>query len=407
MILHTADEAFAGPYTYKRFWFRDAVFITHALLCCGLKQRALQIIEQFPKRQKPAGYFASQEGEWDSNGQVLWVLKRYVETTNQDLAPKWKDIIKNGAQWIIRKRLSKRKQTAVSGLMPSGFSAEHLGPNDYYYWDNFWSVSGLQAAAYLMDRFKEHDLAKRFKAESGSLMKSTEQSLETAVRRLNLISMPASPYRRMDSGAIGSLAAGYPLQLWEGKDQRLLQTVNYLYENCLVKGGFFHDMSHSGINPYLTLHIAQVLLRADDMRFYDLMNTISELASSTGQWPEAIHPATKGGCMGDGQHVWAAAEWIMMIRNCFLREDKENMFLILCPGVPAYWYANQNKISFGPAPTSFGDVKVSITANGGELIVDWQGKWFDKEPFIEMRMPGFDKIMLPPGFKNQITLKPK
>ena len=92
-------------------------------------------------------------------------------------------------------------------------------------------------------------------------------------------------------------------------------------KNCFVKGAFFQEMTHSGINAHLTLHIAQVLLRAGDERFFQLMKTIADLASPTGQWPEAMHPITRGGCMGDGQHVWAAAEWIIMVRNLFIREE--------------------------------------------------------------------------------------
>ena len=79
-------------------------------------------------------------------------------------------------------------------------------------------------------------------------------------------------------------------------------------KKCLVHGGFFHDMTHSGINPYLTLHLAQVLLRAGDPRYFSLMTAVAKLASPTGQWPESVHPRTGGGCMGDGQHVWAAAK---------------------------------------------------------------------------------------------------
>ena len=42
-------------------------------------------------------------------------------------------------------------------------------------------------------------------------------------------------------------------------------------------------MTHSGLNAYLTLHIAQVLLRAGDLRFLDIVDTVVGLASPTGQ----------------------------------------------------------------------------------------------------------------------------
>jgi hypothetical protein len=141
----------------------------------------------------------------------------------------------------------------------------------------------------------------------------------------------------MDSGSIGSIVVSYPLCVWEPREPRLLSTLEFLLEKCSFEGGFYQDMIHSGINVYLTLHIAQALLRAGDARYFELMQTVANLASPTGQWPEAIHPRTKGGCMGDGQHVWAAAEWLLMLRNCFVREEPAADGLILASGIPQAW----------------------------------------------------------------------
>ena len=55
--------------------------------------------------------------------------------------------VARGAEWIERKRRqTKRKPGSHSGLLPAGISAEHLGPTDHYYWDNFWSLAGVQGA---------------------------------------------------------------------------------------------------------------------------------------------------------------------------------------------------------------------------------------------------------------------
>jgi len=45
---------------------------------------------------------------------------------------------------------SRRSDPALRGLMPAGVSAEHLGPFDYYYWDDFWSLRGLLDGAELL-----------------------------------------------------------------------------------------------------------------------------------------------------------------------------------------------------------------------------------------------------------------
>jgi hypothetical protein len=200
--------------------------------------------------------------------------------------------------------------------------------------------------------------------------------------------MPASPYRRMDAGAIGSLAFGYPTQLCDPNDPRLLDSVKFLLNSCFVNGAFYQDMIHSGLNAYLTLHVAQIMLRADDPRHIDLMDTIANLASPTGHWPEAVHPRTGGGCMGDGHHGWAAAEWVMMIRNCFVREEDE--YLILCAGIPERWLKQNRPISFGPAPTEFGKLKLTISPSNDQSVkIDWQGTWHQHAPPLEIRLPGF------------------
>lgn len=388
LVLHSPGDIFPGPYTYKRFWFRDAAFIMHAMLCAGMTARVERVLDRFPSRQSAAGYFHSQEGEWDSNGEALWIMQRFGELTGRAAKPEWRGAILHGARWIARKRLPKTPESPHAGLLPAGFSAEHLGLNDYYYWDDFWSLGGLRAAEAMLRELGEDAGAIEAKLEAADLHGCIEASLEGAAAALGRAAMPASPHRRLDAGAIGSLAAGYPLKLFAAEDPRLLDTVKYLMDECFFGGGFFQDMIHSGINPYLTLHVAQVLLRAGDPRWEDLMQTVAELASPTGQWPEAVHPRTRGGCMGDGQHVWAAAEWVLMLRNCFVREEGER--LILCPRLPRRWIEEAGRrgeaIEFGPAPTSFGEVTVRLEVRDGQPRLSWEGKWRGAEPRVVVRL---------------------
>lgn len=118
------------------------------------------------------------------------------------------------------------------------------------------------------------------------------------------------------------------------------------------------------------------------------MDAVAELASPTGQWPEAIHPGTGGGCMGDGHHVWASAEWVLMVRNCFVREEGDR--LILCAGVPERWLEQEAPIRFGPAPTGFGTITVTIQPHpGAPPEVTWTGSWHREEPTVEVRLPGW------------------
>ncbi|MBN1360454.1 MAG: hypothetical protein JW993_07675 [Sedimentisphaerales bacterium] len=404
LILHSPHDVYPGPYTYKRFWFRDAVLIGHAMLGVGLTRRAARVIERFFPRQTATGYFRSQEGEWDSNGQVLWLVQRFCELTRRSPKRSWLGPIRRAWRWIVRKRVSARSRTPHAGLLPAGFSAEHFGPNDYYYWDDFWAVAGLRAAAALLrslDAAKDADSCGR---EATDLQQTIQRSLAAVRDKLGRLAMPASCYRRLDSGAVGCVVAGYPLQLLAPRDLSLLDTIDYLMDNCMVDDGFFQDMIHSGINVYLTLHMAQVMLRAGDRRFADLMVAMRDLASPTGQWPEAIHPQTKAGCMGDGQHAWAAAEWIMMLRNCLLYEESSSRRLVLGAGVLPEWLQAREPISIGPAPTSWGRVRVSIDSSAQAATVHWEGDWHEHAPEIEVRLLDTEPVIVPSGVQDSVRI---
>jgi hypothetical protein len=387
MIMHTAGEAYAGPYTYRRFWFRDAVLIAHALACAGLVERARYVVESFFGRQEPNGYFLSQEGEWDSNGQVLWLLQRMVELTGEPPPRHWAKAIRQAGRWIVHKRGSERHGEAYAGLMPAGFSAEHLGPNDSYYWDSFWSVGGLRAAATLMKALGDEEHARIFEREGEELWKAIGRSLALVEDRLGSPVMPASPSRRVDSAAAGSLATAYPLQLSAPDDEYVQGTAYWLCDNALVEGALFHDISHSGINPYLTLHVAQALLRRGDPRSVALLRSVGALASPTGQWPEAIHPRLHTGCMGDGQHVWAAAEWVMMVRNCLVREELDRNQLVLCSGLAPEWLAHGKEFTFGPTPTAYGRVTVRGRCEKARMSVSWDRDEARGEPEVVVHFP--------------------
>lgn len=377
LILLSPGTVYPGPYTYKRFWFRDASFILKSLLTLGFVERVEAILDGYPKLQDRNGYFISQEGEWDSNGEVLWILDEFCRFTKRPPKPEWAKAILSGADWIIRKRLPSDDEALHAGLLPAGFSAEHLGPNDYYYWDDFWGLAGLRSAARLASEYGELAAARRFEQNAEDFEAAIHRSISKANTRIGSASIPASPYRRMDSGAIGSIVASYPLRLIDADDNRMRSTIEFLIERCFIKGAFFQDMIHSGLNAYLTLHVAQCLLRDGDERYGAMIERVAELATPTGQWPEAIHPLTLGGCMGDGQHSWACAEWVMMLRNCFVREEGDS--LVIGSGVLKSW-VGEEPLTYGPVLTAFGTITVTLERSGEEFTLSWIASWHLSQP---------------------------
>ena len=404
LVLLSAGDAVPGPYTYKRFWFRDGCLMINALLALGFSERCHRLLLTFLSRQKRSGYFQSQKGEWDSNGQVLWIFDRFHQLTKRNLDDGWMKAVFKGVNWIRKKRVPKRKGAPHPGLLPAGFSAEHFGPNDYYYWDDFWAVAGLKGAARLAGKFHSQSKKEEIEDLASDFERTVLASIEALAQKTDRGGIPASPNRRMDSGAVGSLVADYPLQLTKPKEPKIIRTIDFLMKHCFHSGGFFQDMIHSGINPYLTLSIAQSLLRCNDSRYIALIESVAELASSTGQWPEAVHPITGGGCMGDGQHGWAAAEWVMIMRNLFVREEGNK--LILGSGVFPEWFESGEELRFGPTLTPHGRVSVSLRQDGNKLELQMDASWFDKPPKVEIKVPGYHRQTIP-GLSGSYRLQPR
>jgi hypothetical protein len=395
VVLHTIKEdVYPGPFTYKRFWFRDASFILNALLCGNVGILAKPVLDSYPDRQKANGYFQSQYGEWDSNGQAIWILYRYWKMMRSTISDGWIESIGRAADWICGHCMDAKADVPHAGLLPAGFSAEHFGPNDYYYWDDFWAVSGLECAAEIFAAADKPVKAAKYTAKANELRGAIDRSLDKVAARLAHSAIPVSPYRRMDSGAVGSIVCGYPLQVFGARDPRLLATADYLMDRCRYKNGFFLDISHSGINPYLTLHLAQVLLRAGDARHSELADALVRLASPTGQWPEAVHPRTEGGCMGDGQHIWAAAEWVNYLRNCLVYEEVDQQQLILGAGIEPGWIRPGATMRIGPAPTLWGPVEIVFNCQPEGIRVRYENRWHHGAPESVIRIPGYPETRL-------------
>jgi len=406
VIMLSADDIVPGPYTYRRFWFRDACLMLNVLMVLGLTERAKRILDTFPSRQKNDGYFQSQQGEWDSNGQVLWIMDRYQQLTGEKPGDDWLKAVAKGAEWIVKKRIGNNDADLHAGLFPPGFSAEHLGLNDYYYWDDFWGVAGLRSASRLLELAKQNGQSRRFVIEAQRFKESIFKSINGIPESRSQGAIPASPYRRIDAGAVGSLVADYPLQITAPGDRRIRKTTELMMERFFHKGAFFQDIIHSGINVYLTLDIAETLLREKDPRYRDLLMNVAGLASPTGQWPEAIHPITLGGCMGDGQHGWAAAEWAMLIRNLFIRE--EGRTLILGSGILPEWIESGHTLSFGPTKTPFGPVSVKLFRKNEttmfEIVADFSAAPHRPESVI-VDVPGYKKTHLEDTDQSLLSLE--
>ena len=274
LVLLSADEIVPGPYTYRRFWFRDACLMMNALLAIGLDgplpagDRALSRAAAAQRLLSLAGRRVGfqRAGAVDSRPLRSAHGRAAVATSCSTPSPR-------PSRWIDRKRVPSRRRRAARRPAAGGLQRRAPGPERPLLLGRLLGRGRpARGGADLRSRRPPRTKPTTPAQKADDLRAAIERSIAAHSRRArSLGGIPASPYRRIDAGAIGSLVADYPLQLYPpGGAARSWRRSNALMQRCFHHGGFFQDIIHSGINAYLTLDIAQTLLRAGDPRYREL-----------------------------------------------------------------------------------------------------------------------------------------
>jgi hypothetical protein len=406
LLFHDGHEVVPGPYTYHRFWFRDAAYMLAAMDRYGFHAEAAEVIEHFPDRIKSDGFFFSQRQEWDANGAALFAMAEHWRLT-RDTDCIDMESVAAAVQWIERKRSSKprRPDAALRGLMPASISAEHLGPFDYYYWDSFWSLRGLIDGAVLLRAEGMDEAAAQADGWATSFRSALTASLSEVAARLGTAAIPAGPRRRIDPGVIGSLVACSPLGLLEADDPAVVATLDVARSRFAMGDAFFQGISHTGLGTYLTLQLAFVELAAGDRRALDRLSWLLEAATPTFTWPEAIHPQLGTGCMGDGHHGWAAADFLSFVRMLLVREVGESE-LAMCSMLPDAWLGQG--IEVHDAPTHFGTLSFAVRWHADRPALLWElTPHPDIAPgTVRLAAPGLDPTWSTTDLRGETLLAP-
>jgi hypothetical protein len=405
LLLHDGDEITPGPSTYHRFWFRDAAYLLGALDRYGYDREVAEVLRSYPGRQHADGFYFSQAREWDANGAALhaigehWRLHRDRALVDE-LAPS----IAKGAEWIEKKRRTRgrRDDPALRGLLPPSVSAEHLGPFDWFYWDDLWGIRGLLDAAEVLDAVGESTAAADARRLAGAFGEDLDHSLELTATRLGTLAIPAGPRRRIDPAVIGSLAATWPLRLFAADDPRISATVDTVRDRFLVGDAFFQGISHTGLGTYLTLQLAFVELEAGDRRALDRLEWMLGAATPTWTWPEAVHPRLPGGCMGDGHHGWAAADVMTFVRNLLVRDLHDG--IALCSMVPDAWLGQG--IEVHDAPTHRGQLSFAVRWHGDRPALLWELVPHEGIGGVRFTAPGLDAAWSSTDLSGEALLAP-
>lgn len=389
LLFHDHDSITAGPFLYHEFWFRDAAYLLNALSQLGYHEQVKQVLAAYPRYLRKDGYLLAQDGEWDSNGEALWTLEQHTRLSGdfELLHDQYWQVL-NAAHWIdAARQKTKQHGTRVPehGLLPAGMSAEHLGPNDFYFWDDWWGLAGLRAALYAAKFFQSATDAEKLQFAFDAFLQDLNAAVDTAAQKNNARWIPASPYRRADSAMVSNLVATYPLQLVKPDDARMTATIQELERISFADGAFFHHVGHGGFGTYLALHLAGAEIYQRKPEAWKALRFLLKHASPTWTWAEAIHPNTRRGGHGDGHHGWVSADVVSFIRNALLFEENDR--LVLTPALPEEWIFETASIKVERAATYFGSVDFTLAFGDHNATLVLNGKWREPPAYIEWNLP--------------------
>jgi hypothetical protein len=371
MIANDLGEVRGGEGFYDQFYIRDGAYQVMELEEAGMWDAARKSIELYLPRQREDGRFESQEGQFDANGQALWVLWHYYKMTNDlDFLKEVYPAMEKAARWTISTLKSTRNDPDYPGLLPAALAdGEYLwaGKNHIVGYD-FWNLRGLLVTADAARILGKEDQANDFEKQAGIY----REAIDSMMAKLDLDWFP--PSWELDGTPWGNTETLWPLPIFDKSDPRVLNLINYLRNE--LGGGYIEgtiqwlgqpDVIHPYMGAYTTM--ADLILGNDekvveDFYWYLLHSTAAHA------FPEGIFYKTKTAWSNTIPHVTGACNYAIMLRHMLVHEDGERLELL--KAIPDWWLEPGKQIRIEKLPTWFGNISMTITGKekGVEITFD-------------------------------------
>ena len=256
-------------------------------------------------------------------------------------------------------------------------------------------LAGLFEAARLAERLGAAEVGELWGAFDG-LKAATADSIRWVLGQQRAEGqwetyVPSGPGadRGLYSTIIGAVAYFHPTRLYYGAklgddvDRAFRLTLDTIWSH-FVQGGFRHDSSWQAYGPYLTLQLAHAFLligdvdRMDQLLGWAIGNAAYAHVSrypgadqqwqvTTGTWNEQhAYPVSndftampfRDWYMGDMPHGWAAAEFMLLLREMLFFEAGEDdaRELYVAPGIVPRWLRGdgEGSVTVTDAATTYG-----------------------------------------------------
>ncbi|MEI8039247.1 MAG: discoidin domain-containing protein [Verrucomicrobiota bacterium] len=375
-----------GPRRYTRSWVRDCVIMGAALAKAGLPAALREFVIWYAQFQRADGFVpcvVDRDGidwlvEHDSHGQFLWGIREvFRDGGDRQLLETLFPHARRAADYLIGLRAERQtdayrtgEHSACFGLLPESASHEgYLAHPVHSYWDDFWGVRGLQAAADLAAALGLTADCARWQREAGDFQHDLLASLNQVIAAKKLTYIPGSvEWADFDPTASANAIAQLDFADVLPRDPLLTMLDTYL-------DGFHRK--HRGQMPWLNYTAYEIRIIGAFTRLgkRDQANELLEFFLSDqrppawNQWPEITWRDPRSpGHLGDVPHTWIAAEYLLALAAMVASEREASASMVLASGMPWAWISQESGFAVTGLPTRFGTLDFAISASGEQAI---------------------------------------
>ncbi|MBJ7423839.1 MAG: discoidin domain-containing protein [Akkermansiaceae bacterium] len=375
-----------GPRRYTRSWVRDCVIMGAAMAKVNHPHVLREFLLWYVQFQRPDGYVpcvVDRDGvddlvENDSHGQLIWgICEVYRNERNLEFVNSMWQATELAAEYLIRLRaqrmtpeFSEPTHSSRYGLLPESASHEgYLAHPVHSYWDDFWGIRGLEAAAELAKASGRHEQSSRWQSEARTFLTDVMSSMDRVIKEHKISYIPGSvEWADFDPTATSNAIAqlDFADDLPVGPLHEMLDT--YL-------SGF--RQKHRGEIPWLNYTAYEIRIigafvrlgkRAEAHELLDVFLS-DRRPIEWNQWPEITwRDARAPGHLGDVPHTWIAAEYMLALISMVVSEREESNQLVLASGLPWEWIALEDGFYVRGLATRYGRLEFHMTAQESNRI---------------------------------------
>lgn len=185
------------------------------------------------------------------------------------------------------------------------------------------------------------------------------------------------------------LCLSFPLGLYP-RNERFIEELILQVKTATYHGGVISPLEFQGVDLGLTAKLGSILLR-EGLQYEPIFKFLNETVSSTGSWPDRIHPVLKRGIGVTGHSPEVCCHFLLLLRNMMVME--EDGMLHLLPGVLSSFSWHYPNIELRRLPTIFGEISLRCRSVGDIIQIDFSADYRIKPQQIRLKLNAWDRLL--------------